>query len=121
MSSAEYFDNLAAQVANINSCAELQATTNGIMAQLSVLNTSLTSQQAAIAPIAGLLSAPVDPAHAVTWIASFITAVLEPAYAPYAIYGTQLADLTTAVTNLTTAINDAAARIGNCSITIPPL
>jgi hypothetical protein len=40
---------------------------------------------------------------------------------PAATYATQLTELTTQITALITAINNAAARITSCTITIPPL
>lgn len=121
MSNAAFFDGLTRQVENTNSCAELQATVDAAMTSLAAQSDAIASQMAAIAPILGLLTPPVDPPAAVTWIASLITGALEPAYAPYAKYAAQLTELTAAVASLTTAINNRATAIGSCSITIPPL
>jgi hypothetical protein len=117
---AEFFTNLAAQIENTDSCAELQTLVDRAFAQLADVNAFIATQQALLAPLASLLTAPTDLSEVITWITGTIT-VFTNMYAPYAKYATQLTELVAAVASLTTAINDAAARIGDCSITIPPI
>ncbi len=118
---AAFFTNLTAQIENTDSCAELQETVDQAFAQLADVNAFIATQQALLAPLAGLLTPPTDLASCISWITGTIT-VFTNMYAPYAKYATQLTELTAAVAALTTAINDAATRIGGgCSITIPPI
>jgi hypothetical protein len=118
---ADFFTNLTQQIENTDSCAELQTLVDRAFGQLSGVNSFIATQQALLAPLAGLLTAPTDLASCISWITGTIT-VFTNMYAPYAKYATQLTELTAAVASLTTAINNAASRIGGgCSISIPPI
>lgn len=103
---AAYFTNLTAQINAAQTAAELQALVDGAFHDLSLLESTITSQIAFLGPILALLAAPAaNPAAIVTWITSYITSVLTPLVAPYAIYAAQLTALTAEVTALTSAIN----------------
>lgn len=120
---AAYFAALTAQVNAINKCSELQSVVDEAFDALKDVNSGLTAQIARIAPILALLEAPdADLTKIVTWITNFITNYLAPGLAPYAVMIEQQAEMIAAVASLTTAIENAATRIGgSCEITIPPI
>jgi hypothetical protein len=116
---AAFFENYILQIGNCDTAAELQSLTNAVMAELSLLESTLTSQISFLAPIEALLTAPEsNPAAIVTWITSFITDFLTPFLKPYVIMAEQLAAIPVEIALLVAAIEAAAARLG-VSITIP--
>lgn len=121
MSNVQVFASLATEVGNIDDCAQLQACVDRAMAQFVAQYAGINSQITALAPIAGLLTNPTNLSEVITWITNFSSIVLGPQYAAYLKYVTELAELIAAVATFTTEINNAASRIGSCTITIPPL
>lgn len=116
----DYFVALTARINAINVCADLQVAVDDVMASIQAEKDAIEAQLEALAPILALLNPPsLD--EIVSWVANFITAVLGPIYLPYAKYGEELAQLATQITSLVTAIENAAARIESCSITVPPI
>jgi hypothetical protein len=116
-----FFENL---IPSINTCAtqaELQVLANQIMAEISLLESTLTSQVAFLEPIQALLTAPGANVTALaTWIENFITGFLTPYFKPYLIMAAQLTALAAEVTTLVSAIEAAAENIG-VEIVIPPI
>lgn len=117
----EYFTELTAQVNLCTGCAELQAVVDEAFAPLADQYAAIQAQLAVLSPILALLTAPTNPTEVITWVTNFITDVLTPQYLPYINYATQITELLTAVSDLETAINNAAAKFTSCSITIPPI
>lgn len=118
---AAYFENLSAQISACSSGAQLQALTNQIMADISLLESTITSQLSFLQPIQALLTAPeANPAAIVTWITSFIESFLTPYLKPIANMTAQLAAFAGIVATLTTAIENAAKNLG-VEITIPAI
>jgi prefoldin subunit 5 len=83
--------------------ASLQAEVNAIEAQIE-----------ALLPI---ITIPTDLPSVIRWITNFI----DPQLAAYANYARQVAELITKISELTTAIENAASRITSCSITVPTI
>ena len=119
----EYFNNIISQFGAVQNCAVLQAEVDQIWAGLQSQVNDINAQVAVLLPIISLLTAPgLDLGAIVTWITNFISAFLTPYAIPYTNYATQLTALIAQIATLTTAVNDAAARIGgSCTITIPPI
>jgi hypothetical protein len=116
-----YFENLILQIGVCNTQAELQALTDQIMADISLLESTITSQLSFLEPVEALLVAPEANLTAiVTWISGFINDFLTPYLKPYVNMAAQLAALPVEVAALTAAIENAAARL-NVSIIIPPI
>lgn len=113
-----YFADLTEKVNNAQTCAELQAASAQIMDALNAQVSVIEAQITALGPLAALLSAPTSPTAAVTWITNFISAQIAPQYAAVAKYTAQVTQLATEISNLTGAIEAAASRIGNCSVSI---
>jgi len=115
---ANYFNNIETQIGVVVSAAELQALTNRVMAELSLLESTLTSQLSFLAPINALLTAPAANLGAiVAWITNMIV-VLEEMYKPYVNIVAELAALPAIIAALVAAIEAAALRL-NVTITIP--
>lgn len=113
-----YFTSLVNQIGEIESEAELQNLANEVMADISLLMSTLSSQLSFLAPIEALLTPPGASLGAiVSWITSLI-GVLTAMYKPYAIMTEQLAQIAVEVATITAALEAAASRIG-VSITIP--
>ncbi len=121
MSQSTYFQNLEKQLPLCQTCAELQAVVSSTMASVLALSASLNAQIAALAPFAALLTAPTDLNSLIQWVENFITASIAPQAAAYTTLVAQAAELTSAVADLTTAINNAAAQIEGCVVTVPHL
>ena len=111
---AAYFNSLADQINAINECAVLQEVVNEVFASLQAEVTAIEDQIAALLP---LITIPHTLDEVITWITNFIA----PQARAYANYATQVTQLIAAIANLTTAIENAAARIGSCSITVPTI
>lgn len=118
----DYFSNLESSIGTAALCSDLQAQVDGIFSAIQDQVTAVNAQLAALAPILALLSAPsASPAAIVTWITSFITDFLTPYVIPYTTLATQLTELASQISSLTTAINNAAAKIPGCEIVIPSI
>jgi phage gp45-like len=117
---AQYFTNLTNRVNALETCADLQALAAKELASLSGIKQAIDAELARLAPYAALLTAPgASPSAIVTWITNFISAELEPKYQASLSYAAQLTALTTAVTNLTTAIEQKAAQFESCTLSLP--
>ena len=122
MSTSSVFASYTAAIGQVETCAQLQDIVDRATATFIAQNNSLTAQMALLAPIAGLLTAPTNPSEVITFLGSFITDVLTPQYNAYLKMVTQAATLASDYATLTTAIGNAATRIGGgCSITVPPI
>jgi hypothetical protein len=109
-----YFTALTDQVNSINVCSELQEFANDVMA---TLNANIDALQEQVIQLEALLVVPTNLSSVISWITAFQAQLI----LPYTNYATQLAETISAINNLVTAIENAATRIGNCTITIPPI
>lgn len=109
-----YFDSLTAQINGINLCADLQAVVNEVMETLQAQVNAIEAQIAALLP---LITLPTDLASIITWIGHLAAPYIEA----YNNFIAQLAQVLAKIAALVTAIENAAARITHCSITVPPI
>jgi hypothetical protein len=117
---ADFFSGYNTQISSVTNQAELQALADRIMADLSLVESTLTSQMSFLTPLLALLTPPgANLAQIVTWITGLIT-FLQEMYKPYANAVAQIAALPAEIATLTAAIEAAASRLG-VSITIPPV
>lgn len=115
---SQYFDNLVLSVNAAQTEAELQALVNTVYADLSLIESTITSQLAFLAPINALLTVPgANFGDIITWITGVI-GVLTQMYAPFITMTAQLAALPADIASLSAAIASAAASKG-FTITIP--
>jgi len=133
----DYFNNILAQINALSAsippnatlaeltaiAAELQSTIDSIYSDISLLESTITSQIALLGPIVALLTAPAaNPAAIVTWLTSFITDFLTPYVKPYVTYAAQLTALNAQVAILTAAFEElASTKLPGFTITIPPI
>lgn len=118
----DVFTQLTAEVNSIDTCKELQAFVGGAFASLQAQENAIVMQLAALTPILALLVSPGASLGAiVSWITNFITAVLKPLVAPVVTLELQVAKYAAEIGQLTAAVGAAAARIGNCSVSVPAL
>jgi hypothetical protein len=119
---SEFFTDLIAQINAIDLCADLQVVVNEAFASLSAVKAAIEAEIASLDPILALLTAPgANLGAIVTWIEGLITHVLTPYTIPIATYTAQLAQLASQIAAVIAAVEAAAARIVNCTITIPSI
>ena len=111
---AAYFSNLTAEVNGIQTCAELQAFADLVMADFQAQITAIEAQIALLAPI---IVIPTDLPSVITWITNFIA----PQLRAYTAYAEQVTQTLSAIATLAAAIEAAAARIASCSVTVPTI
>ena len=97
----------------------IQELVDQIYQQINTMEGAITSQLAVLNPILDLLTAPIDPAAAVTWIETFITSFLTPYVLPIEKYTAQLADIAIEVVAIADAISEIESLRPEISITIP--
>ena len=112
-----YITQLTARVNAISgtgACAELQSAVNAGAASIQADLTAIRTQIAALSP---LITPPTSLGAVIAWIGHFSN----PLIAASNTYIAQLTAVLAAVTDLETAIANAAARLTSCTITIPPM
>jgi hypothetical protein len=115
-----YFDALSLRIHAAGSPVELQALVNEAYAQLSLLQSTIESQIAALGPIEALLISPTDLPGLITWAQNLITSFLGPYFAAYAKLLAQVTALATKVADLEADITAVAAlKFPEVEITIP--
>jgi hypothetical protein len=119
----QFFSNLESEINGAVSAEELQSLINRVFGEISVLESTLTSQLAFLGPIEALLTSPAsNPGAIVTWITTLITDFLTPILKPVIVMTAQLAELPIQIAALTAAIESvAASKFPAISITIPPI
>lgn len=132
----DFFANIVAEINNISASipagatneeladigAQLQSLIDSAYADISMLESNITSQLAFLGPIEALLEIPAaNPTAIVTWITSFITDFLTPYIKPYLIYAEQLTAITAQVEAIAAAIEAAQLNLPGISITIPSI
>lgn len=116
----DYFINLTLQIGSTEIEVDLQALTDQVFADISLLESTITSQLAFLGPLAALLTTPgANFTDIINWINGVI-GLLTMMYAPYLTMTAQLPALAIQITALTAAINAQAALKG-FSITIPTI
>jgi hypothetical protein len=118
----DYFAKLQLRIGGVRSADELQALINEVYADISLQESTITSQIALLAPILELLTAPTDLASALTWAGKLITALIDPIVLPYATLTAQLAALADQVADIEAAIEAVRSlKFPTISITIPEI
>jgi hypothetical protein len=117
-----YFTSLIHQFNGAGTCAELQAAVNRTFASLQAEATAVEEQIELLEAMLALLVNPgADLQKIATWVENYILNVLTPQLKPAITYSTQLTQFATQIATLTSAIEDAAALIKGCSITVPTI
>lgn len=109
-----YFAALTDRINGIDGCAELQSAVNDVMASLQAQVTAIEHDILALLP---LISLPTDLGSVIAWIGHLAAPYIET----YNNYLTQLTQVLAAIAALAEAIENAAARIEHCTITVPPI
>lgn len=118
--SAVYFENLLLSIGAAQTQEELQALVDDVYGEISILESTITSQLALLAPIEALLVAPgANLTDIVDWITGMI-GVLTNMYRPFLTMTAQLTAIAGEVATLTAAV-DAAAALRGFTIAIPPI
>lgn len=118
-SDTDFFTQLTAQINGTNVCADLQALVSRAYSSMQAESNAVEAQLAALEPVKALLAVPSDLGSVISWITNFINYQIKPAVIPIGTYTTQQQSLISELAGLATAIENAAARIGNCSIAVP--
>src|SRR5471030_549328 len=80
----KFFDNISVHVEARETIEELQALVDTVFTDISMLESTLTSQIPLLEPLNALLTIPaVNPAAMVAWITTFINDFLNPILKPY--------------------------------------
>ena len=116
MSSAQYFENLATQISDCQSCAQLQALAASSVESIGAMISGLTAQLAPLEALQALLEIPTGPDDVVTWVAGFITDYLTPQFSVLIKLQAQLIELNLGLTATVAAIAEKASEFTDCSI-----
>jgi hypothetical protein len=116
-----YFQALTHQINSVRDCQDLQVLVDEAFASIQAQMSAIAAQLSAITPLLALLEPPKNLLQLIGWIGNFITHFLKPYLKPYVTYALQVAELTIAIAALTEAIQNAAANIQTCSITVPKI
>ena len=118
----DLFANLSLQINAAETPEALQNLVNEAFQQLSLIESTLTSQLAFLGPVDALITPPgANPTAIVTWITSLINDFLTPMLKPLITMAAQLAALPAEIALLTAAIESAALKFPGVTITIPPV
>ena len=117
------FSNIELEISASETPEALQTLVNKVFNELSIIESTLTSQLAFLDPINALVTPPgANLSEIVTWISSLITDFITPMIKPLVTMAAQLAALPAYITEITAAIESAAAaKFPGISITIPPI
>ncbi|HEX4025874.1 MAG TPA: hypothetical protein VHX52_14410 [Steroidobacteraceae bacterium] len=116
-----YFSSLIGQVEAVASCAELQSLVTRAFASLAAYVAGLAKSSTALSCAYQLLTPPTDLPSLISWVENLINCVLGPQYKAYENYAAKVAALAIELPLLVTGIENAAAALKNCSITIPTI
>lgn len=111
---SDYFTQLTADVNAIDACADLQVLVTNAMATLQAEISGIEGQIAALLP---LITPPTSLSGVIGWIGRFTA----PMLISYQNYAAQLTQTLAEIATLATAIEHAASRLTNCSITTPAM
>jgi hypothetical protein len=115
-----YFESVISQINSAETLGELQTIIDSIYGEIGLLESTIDGQLAFLGPIEALLTPPINPVAAVTWIENFITGFLTPYFAPFVKFTAQLAALAAQTAAIGAAAEAAAARLEG-SIVIPTI
>lgn len=114
-----FFDAIADQANNCQTCAEVQRLAHAALPQLQTVLDGIASAEAVLAAGQGLLALnPTTLTDVVSFLSTFKTSVLTPMLAPYAKLVAQASETSAAVTGAIAAVEAAAARIEGCTISL---
>ena len=117
----EQIQSMIDRVNNITACSELQEVAAEVIASLSAEKAAILAQIANLAPMLDLLTIPTTPQALLTWAGKYITTILTPYLKPAITYTAQMTAFLAQIALLTAAIEDAASRIGSCSVDVSVL
>lgn len=118
-----YFDNITVQVQACQTIEELQALVDGVFADISMLESTLTSQITLLEPINALISMSItDLPSVISFITNLINDVIKPIVGPYVTAVAQIALLTEQVTTLIASIEQfKELKFPTLTINIPSI
>lgn len=114
-------DYLTGQVNSINAatgCEELGKIVASVFKSVNEEKAAIEDQLLQYTPMLVLLELPKTPDEVAKWIENLITHFITPQIKPAIAYTTQLAEIATSITVLTSAIENAISKL-SCSIEIP--
>ncbi|WP_342627571.1 hypothetical protein AAC691_15565 [Nguyenibacter vanlangensis] len=115
-----YFAAAKIKIEAAETCEEIQALGNELMDSMNAQLNAIKQQFAFLQPIMSLLVSPsADLTKIVTWIEGFISSFLQPYVAPVENYIQQIAALEAAISDLESAIMEAASKIESCTVNLP--
>lgn len=118
----DFFKGIQDRINGCSSCDQLNGVVGEAYASVEANIDAINAQLALIQPILALLNPPsANLTQIVTWITNYITAVLTPMVAPYAIYPVALAEIAAQMAELPDIILNKSLQFPSCSVPIPPL
>ena len=113
---------LSKDINSLNPQKDLQELVNEAFASLQAQITAAEGNIAILEPMIALLSLSItDLGSVITFLEKFVQIFLGPTLQAYFTLLSEIAAVTNALAQLTTAINNAMARFENVSVTIPPI
>lgn len=103
---AQFFANITLQIQACETAEELQALIDQVYADISMLESNITSQLAFLGELEVLLISPADLGAIVTWLQNFITSFLTPYLKPLITMAAQMAQLASDVAQIEAVINE---------------
>lgn len=115
-------DNINSQIAAVRTPEELQSLIDKIYGDIALFQSTIQSELTALAGIEALLTIPLNPGQAVTWVENFITGFLTPYYKNYITLGLQVAQVAANVAAMTALVEEiASTKFPGITITIPSI
>lgn len=115
----DYFLNLRKSVEGVNTCAELQDIVGEVQQTILDTQSAIALELAKVQPLLALLTAPgANLGQIVGYIQNLITSLITPMAKPAITYAAQLAAIAAEIGQLSSAIQEAADRIGSCSVSL---
>ena len=116
----DYINSLKEQTSNCKTCEELQEISNSVHKIINEQIAAMNKQIAALTPLLALLASPAaSPGDIVSWITGLIDSLIKPMTLPITEYTAQIAELTTALSELQALIDNASLKFPECLISPP--
>lgn len=116
----KYFEDLTQSVNNVQTCEELQALAAQAFASIDAAKAAIQLELEKIQPMLALLQGPsANLGQIVTYLNSLIANLITPIVKPSITYNLQLTATLAALASLASAVQDAASRIGSCTVPGP--
>lgn len=115
-----YFDSLTEKIKAAPDAVSLQKYVDEIFASLKAQKSALLDQGAQLEPYLALADGPgANPSEIVTWINKFITASIMPQVKAYATAMATCVQVIDSVSSLSSAVQTAAKKFPDVTISIP--